>query len=79
MSDNVTEVDAGSFVVYQSPNGQTYHRKPACAADCDIPPALDGANDLLDGMEMYRVKEIEATDENLCGNCTSKLRDILGI
>lgn len=73
-------VDVGSFVVYRSPQRDCYHTKPGCASDADIPPALDAANDLLEGLEMYRVEEIEEelNDDNLCSNCATRLRRVLG-
>lgn len=73
-------VDVESFVLYRSPQGDCYHMRSRCAADADIPPALDAANSLLDDVEMYRAEGIEQelSDENLCSICATKLRRVLG-
>lgn len=75
----VHNIDVESFVLYRSPTGDSYHTQPRCASEPDIPPELDAANDLLEGVEMYRAGEIkqELTSENLCCNCAGRLQRLL--
>jgi hypothetical protein len=74
------KVDVESFVLYRSPYGDSYHMNAECATDPDIPSALDGAQNLLERVEMYRVREIEEeiSSDNLCESCSQELRRVLG-
>jgi len=77
MISETSKVDVSGFVLYKSPQGNSYHRKPTCATQVDIPPTLDGANDLFNDLQMYRVHEVDLTDGNLCSTCSQNLRNVL--
>lgn len=68
-------VDVDSFIVYQGKDGGSYHVKPSCATNPDVPPGLDAAADALDNVEMCRIGEIDdqLLPDKLCGNCASEL------
>ena len=67
MSEEVQEKRTETYVLYTTKYGKTWHRSPTCATTAEVPPGLDAAASLFDGLEMSRYGELDDTE--LCSNC----------
>lgn len=71
MSETKPNVNVESYVVYSTKDGEKWHRSPTCATTAEVPPGLDAASSLFNGLEMARVGELD--DLELCSNCTNEI------
>ena len=65
-----------SYVVYTATGG-TYHRKPKCATNPDVSPALDLGADMFENLEQTRVENVGTNPEDYCDNCCKKIKEEL--
>lgn len=69
-----TGVDLGSFVLYQSEGGESYHRSPVCAGGTPEDPGRIYSRDFdLENLDMNRFRDLSVDAEDLCKNCSQLL------
>lgn len=67
MSNDAKHAKAESYVVYSTKHGNAWHRSPTCATTAEVPPGLDAAASIFNGLEMARYGELD--DVELCSTC----------
>jgi len=65
-------IDIDSYVVYTA-NGETFHRRPACASRPGTATQLDHAASAFGSVEDERVENVGHDPDDYCKNCCSEL------